>query len=211
MRHSGYQHLGPIMAGQLPNGGLQRHFATLRHDACYVLAFFGETELRDVAVSVVSSDGVTVATEGGTGSSDVLSFCPEATAEYEIRLQAHAGAGPYQVAYWYRPDQSAPGGSGQDQRLALGRQVEGQLRAGERFVDYPLEIPQRRTVVIELQSREFDTFLYLLRNGAEVDRNDDGGDGLNSRLVRTLERGAYVVRVGSFADRGSGGFVVSVR
>ncbi|HYR07590.1 MAG TPA: hypothetical protein VEQ60_07470 [Longimicrobium sp.] len=55
------------------------------------------------------------------------------------------------------------------------------------------------TVIITMESRSFDTYLYLgtLRRGSfqEIARDDDGGNGTNSRLeVRLPEEGTYVIR-----------------
>jgi hypothetical protein len=55
------------------------------------------------------------------------------------------------------------------------------------------------TVIVTMESRSFDTYLYLgtLRRGSfqEIARDDDGGNGTNSRLeVRLPEDGTYVIR-----------------
>jgi hypothetical protein len=59
------------------------------------------------------------------------------------------------------------------------------------------------TVIVTMESGAFDTYLYLgttRRGGAfrEIARDDDGGNGTNSRLeVRLPEDGTYVIRASS--------------
>jgi hypothetical protein len=58
------------------------------------------------------------------------------------------------------------------------------------------------TVIVTMESRSFDTYLYLgtLRRGAyqEIARDDDGGNGTNSRMeVRLPEDGTYLIRASS--------------
>ncbi len=49
-------------------------------------------------------------------------------------------------------------------------------------------------VVIDLTSPDFDTYLYLYDEACnQIAFNDDGGDGLNSRLRVTLDEGSYSV------------------
>jgi hypothetical protein len=62
------------------------------------------------------------------------------------------------------------------------------------------------TVIITMESRSFDTYLYLgtLRRGSfqEIARDDDGGNGTNSRLeVRLPEDGTYVIRASALHER----------
>jgi hypothetical protein len=62
------------------------------------------------------------------------------------------------------------------------------------------------TVIVNMESGAFDTYLYLgtLRRGnfQEIARDDDGGNGTNSRLsVRLPEDGTYVIRASSLRER----------
>lgn len=62
------------------------------------------------------------------------------------------------------------------------------------------------TVIVNMESGAFDTYLYLgtLRRGnfQEIARDDDGGNGTNSRMeVRLPEDGTYVIRASSLRQR----------
>ena len=63
-------------------------------------------------------------------------------------------------------------------------------------------------VVVDL-SGSFDTFLELYDENCElVARDDDGGDGLNSRISRSLPAGSYFVGVSSFGSGMRGTFLL---
>jgi eukaryotic-like serine/threonine-protein kinase len=93
--------------------------------------------------------------------------------------------------------------------LRVGQPIMGTLAFGQQL-DYPLQITQTRMVTIDLQSSAFDTFLYLLQGQMELMRDDDGGDGFNSRISINLAPGSYTVRVGSYQNSSGGPFVLSL-
>lgn len=209
MRHAGFSGFGPVSSGTLDveeTRSLRTNFA---EDACYVVAAFGSRGLEDIGLTVLGPDETPIAEERGTGHTAIVSFCADHSGDHLVTLSAEAGTGDYHMTYWVNGgDESEEAGGNQ---LTLGRAVTGMLAPGTQFVDYTLRLQQRRLVTIDLQSRDFDTYLYLLRDGVEIDRNDDGGSGLNSRMALPLEAGTYTVRVGSFGNRGSGQFTLVAR
>jgi len=68
-------------------------------------------------------------------------------------------------------------------------------------------------VEIDMTSNEIDTYLVLeAPNGSVVAENDDGGDGLNSRIETTLgQSGTYTIWCGSFGQDETGRFTLSVQ
>ena len=74
---------------------------------------------------------------------------------------------------------------------------------------YTFNLPSTQLVTIDLTSAQ-DTFLNLL-NGADntgtvIESNDDGGDGLNSRIIRTLDAGTYTIEATTFSAAATGNF-----
>ena len=72
---------------------------------------------------------------------------------------------------------------------------------GRPYIDYTLNVPRPGTYTITLMSANstgYDPYLYLLQNGMELDRNDDGAGYPNSRITRMLMPGTYIVRASSF-------------
>lgn len=81
-------------------------------------------------------------------------------------------------------------------RRSLRKSYDVNLRAGESYV-------------ISMRSSDFDTYLRLEFAGKELARDDDGGGGLNSRIVFTPERtGDYRIIATSF--NGLGNFTLTV-
>lgn len=77
--------------------------------------------------------------------------------------------------------------------------------AGKYYDDYAFAGRRGETVIVNMESRAFDTYLYLgtLRRGVfqEIGRDDDGGNGTNSRLeVRLPDDGTYVIRASSLGN-----------
>ena len=70
---------------------------------------------------------------------------------------------------------------------------------------YYFQLTQPQLVAITLGSDDFDSFLVLLTsNGTEIDRNEDGGTGLDSRIESYLEAGRYTIEATKInADPGS--------
>jgi hypothetical protein len=103
--------------------------------------------------------------------------------------------------------------------VELGQSMAGQLRS-----DDPVLLDGRRgqlwefsgvageRIVIDLTADDFDAYLYFTGPGiAEPLSDDDGGDGLNSRIETALpQTGSYRIITSSLSD-GSGVFTLSVR
>ncbi len=70
---------------------------------------------------------------------------------------------------------------------------------------YSFEVSEAGRIRIDLTSAEGDSFLYLLaEDGSRLADNDDGGAGLDARVERDLEPGAYLVEATTVGGRGRG-------
>lgn len=75
--------------------------------------------------------------------------------------------------------------------------------SGKPFVDYHFFVNVPGSYQIDLRSTNtsvYDPYLILMQNGMQIDRNDDGGGSLNSRISRFLQPGQYIVRVTRFGS-----------
>ena len=88
---------------------------------------------------------------------------------------------------------------------------EGRSASHGRF--YTFSLDSQAEVTIDLESSK-DTYLFLRsglgRDGPELYRNDDGGDGYNSRISETLAAGDYTIEATTFNPGLSGTFVLTV-
>ncbi|TDK26238.1 hypothetical protein E2F46_06480 [Luteimonas aestuarii] len=156
----------------------------------------------------VIHDGETVAgpTQGdcdaGSGTSTRLALMASDTGRYEVAVSG-AGArafGPFRL---------------EAKALEVHR-GDGALRPGSEIVDflrsdgktYRLDIRQAGYYVIDMRSTDIDSMLELSGNGVSAN-DDDGGDGLNSRLRVPLEPGTYTLRAKSIGDA-SGMFELAI-
>ena len=105
--------------------------------------------------------------------------------------------------------------------LTVGRRVAGSWgsgcesthRAGRYARYYTFVVTRAVEVSISLASST-DTYLFLLAgsgtDGTVLASNDDGGDGTNSRIVRTLSAGTYTVEATTFLSGSTGSFTLRV-
>lgn len=136
-----------------------------------------------------------VGAEGGTYQIRAYSYDADAVGGYELELQDHGMVEPPP------PVVSVP--------VTLGQAVEGDLARGDAkdhgrsYSDtYSYQGRAGETLVITLDSGDFNAMLNFGQVNAgecmELDGDDDGGGGTNSRLTVTLRQdGEYHVHVGS--------------
>jgi hypothetical protein len=108
-----------------------------------------------------------------------------------------------------------------DYDIDIGVDVEGiwdpscssAHRGGRYAIYYTFTLSSTQQVTIDLESSK-NTYMFLLkgrgRNGEELERNDDSGDGENSRIVMTLPAGTYTVEATTYSTAMTGSFVISV-
>ena len=117
-------------------------------------------------------------------------------------------------------DQDSGGGCGTPSALGRNpsRSVSGSWdssctsgrRTGKYARLYGFTLSGTRTVTIDLES-SVDTYLYLLdANNREIERDDDSGDGTNSRITRRLNAGTYRIETTTYNNRTSGNFTLRV-
>ena len=79
---------------------------------------------------------------------------------------------------------------------------------------YSFRLPERVEVQIDLMSSAFDAWLVLRAgadiSGQQIQRDDDGGSGTDSRIARTLSAGTYTIEVTSFRPDTTGAFTLRV-
>ena len=75
-----------------------------------------------------------------------------------------------------------------------------------------MQIERAGSYVIDMQSDDIDSSLELLHNGASLAEDDDGGDGLNARIVELLQPGTYTIRARALYNYGGseGSYRISI-
>ena len=80
---------------------------------------------------------------------------------------------------------------------------------------YTFTLEQDTHVIINLESTDTDTYLYLLsgdkKDSPIVTRDDDGGTGRNSKIERRLTAGTYTLEATTYSASQSGAFIIEIK
>lgn len=118
---------------------------------------------------------------------------------------ASEGAGLFTLALAASDVPSGVGGGA----LAVGRSTEATLLPG--MTDrYTVSVRSAGDYTIDMRADDLDSHLRLLRGTEEVASDDDGGDGLNSRIQRRLESGDYVIEATSVGSGSTGRYTIGI-
>ena len=92
------------------------------------------------------------------------------------------------------------------------KQIKGNITGVNRKAVYKIKFETNHIYVIDLESKAFDTFLEV-RDASNklLAENDDGGKGLNSRLVFVPSKSATYQIVASPLRVGTGPFTLTIR
>jgi Fibronectin type III domain/Bacterial pre-peptidase C-terminal domain len=119
----------------------------------------------------------------------------------------------YQISVLPDPCTAAPS------PLPVGQTVSSTLSASDcrlpsdGLVDrWQFTLSGPATIRLDMWSTAFDTFLYLLdASGRVIAFDDDGGSGVNSRIVRSLAAGTYIVEASSYASHMTGRYSLALQ
>jgi hypothetical protein len=107
--------------------------------------------------------------------------------------------------------------------IQVGQTVTGELRDSDltifdrgRFRAYRFQATQGQRLVATLESEAFDPYLIVSRVVGplveEIESDDDGGEGTNSRVRVTIpETGTYLVVAQSFSTEGAGAYTLGLQ
>jgi len=98
-------------------------------------------------------------------------------------------------------------------KLEIGKSVSATLGTHDEEDLYRFEVPQRGRFVIETTG---STDVVIALFGPDdptrlIARDDDGGAGVNARIVALLDQGAYFVQVRHYWPDGTGAYGISAR
>jgi hypothetical protein len=106
------------------------------------------------------------------------------------------------------------------QQIPIGTSVSGMLTVSDPTLSdrshyklFTFMGSAGQTVQIDLMSSDFDSYLYLRdQNGSEIAHDDDGGGGLNARIIRQLPySGSYQIVVNTLRSGQFGAFTLQLQ
>lgn len=166
------------------------------------------------------TDPVAENDDSGDSLNSRITYTPEESAEYVLRILSFAteGRGAYAARAEALPALPPPVAAGPGSSADLRWNMwEGELsgadadRDGAYFDDYPLTMREGETRLISAESGAFDTMIWILRaderEGEPIEIDDDSGPGLNAMLAfQPEEAGRYLVRVSSYGSEQTGAY-----
>lgn len=163
----------------------------------------GEEYVNDDYGMGVNSGLMMQAEESGTYEFVVTSYGEGATGAYEL---------DYQVS-------DAPFGGMPEVLVYTNDVVEGELSEDDGMMPngsvvdlYEISLQQGTSMMVRLDSDDFDTVLTITSPSGEEMFNDDFGDSLNSGLmILAEETGIYTIEVGAFGMDGLGAYTMDYR
>lgn len=163
----------------------------------------------DTYLEVFSPSGQLIAGDDDSGNdlNSRIAFSATVTGTYSIRVRSFSGEtanGAFTLAV--QAASTTSGGT-----ISRGDSITTYSYG---VTEYQLYLEAGQSVVIDLMSDEFDTYLEVYdESGQMVANDDDGGDNQNSRLPLTaVNGGMYRIRVRSYSsDNANGEFTLTVR
>ncbi|MCE8010058.1 MAG: hypothetical protein ABN479_09510 [Billgrantia sp.] len=143
--------------------------------------------------------------DGGEGLNARLIRSLEA-GEYTVLARSHSGQGS--GLFELRAAAIALDELASEGQLESGRALQAWLEPGARNV-YEIVIEEAGDYRLDLHSDDFDAYLELEGEGLFLS-DDDGGDGMNSRIATHLEAGTYRATARAYGNSESGSFTLSL-
>ncbi len=185
----------------------------------FTLDASGDSPIGDPLIRLRDASGAELALDddGGEGLNSYLEFTAPSTGDYFVEASSFTGDATGGYTLVARAG-DVPGDATTDASLSAdGDYREGVLApAGDRDW-FKLELAEGQAVRIGMQNTTSpdglgDPYLVVYgADGAEIARDDDGGDGLNAYLeVQATAAGTYYVEARGFGEDAAGRYAINV-
>ncbi len=225
-----------IPIGTSVTGQIQLSDPVMSDQTHYKLFTFNGTAGQTVQIDLLSADfdaylylknqyGQTIAhdDDGGGGHNSRITQTLPYTGTYQIFAntvgRGETGAFTLQLRA-SDMQQTAQQTAGTAQQIPLGTSVSGELTAsdptltdGSHYKLFTFMGNAGQSVQIDLMSSAFDAYLYLRdQNGQSIAHDDDGGGGLNSRIIQQLPyTGMYQIVANTLQSGQYGAFTLQLQ
>lgn len=202
MRNGGPLSNGDEIIGVLGNGRDNEYRFTL-DELAQVTLNLASSEF-DTVLELQGPDGDQRNDDSGSGTNSEIDSLLR-PGDYRVLVQSFGSGsgGQYDLRARIEPFSGDLTNGGE---IEPGEQLTG-LHSGTDNT-YSLVIEERSEITINVGSDNFDTLITLVGNNVNL-RDDDGGEGTNSRIETLLEPGTYSIQVSAYGDAG-GVFDLSV-
>jgi hypothetical protein len=211
---SGYVLAQDYHLSTLPDDGSERVPLTLRAGFAYMIVGAGDEDCADLDLTLYDGAGNVLDTDVELDSLPILEVTPSATATYQLEVSMVDCQAPpcfYGVGVFVRSEGATAGGQLQRFTGSLGP-GDPRLTGGEYFDNYTIQVQAGQSIVADLTSSAFDTYVILTSPGNESSANDDWeGSSSRSRIeVTAREAGTWTVKVTSYTKGETGDYELTV-
>jgi hypothetical protein len=222
LAEAGYRGLETGRAGSMDHDVEVRFPISLQEGTEYRIVGVCDDDCEDMDLTLLDPLGREVDSDHLPDPSPLLVHEPDASGEYTVSVyMASCWVDPcaYQILPFAKGSRIGPGGTllaaePVFEAVHRGRLEEGdeQTREGRLFDEYTVEAQAGQTIILDLRSEAFDTFLVLRSPGGQQEENDDfGTDTGHSHLELVApEDGVYTIRVTSFTLEPGGGYTLEI-
>jgi hypothetical protein len=219
----GFERFGDPLTGGAAAGESDEHSVRLEGGSTYRIVAACDQDCTDVDLFVLDAAGNTVASDIEEDNDPIVSVQPSSSATYTVRVAiVNCSAAPcLHTAALYRDTGEAAQSQTQGGAASTGRVVDerGRLAKGDvtiesgEFVDgYEVEVTAGQTLVADLVSTDFDSYLYVRGpNGEQEDNDDYESDSSRSHLeVPITASGTWRVVATSYQSGETGDYRLTV-
>jgi hypothetical protein len=218
----GFTEVGDPEAGSLGQDQEIRFPISLTAGLEYRIAGVCDNDCDDMDLLLFDPSGQEVVSDILVDAVPFLSFAPTATGEYRMAvLMVDCRIEPcgFSVSTFVMGGGVGPGGVPIGGTLVLHETHEGTLEAGDEILEdgksadrYTVRAEAGQTIIADLRSPDFDTYLILEGPGDTVEENDDWGDDtMHSHLELVAPAsGVYSVLVTTFLAEESGEYTLQI-
>jgi len=218
----GFTEVGSPEAGSLDADQEMRFPLALAASVEYRLAGVCDNDCDDLDLILYGPAGEEVASDLLVDAVPMLTLTPTSTGTYRlavVMVGCRIGPCGFMVGIFAKGEGLGPVGVPVAGNVLLAETHQGnleegddQMEEGEFYDEYSIQAQAGQTILLDLRSPDFDTFLILQAPGGDEEQNDDWeGDSMHSRIELVApETGTYAVRVTSFIEGETGAYTLEV-
>jgi hypothetical protein len=213
----GYAMVGDAQMGSLHDESSEDFYVTLQAGVAYVLVGVCDNDCPDVDLMLLDDSGNEIDSDYETDAVPIVEVTPFRTQSYQVHVyMADCTSEPCFYGVGVYADAAAA--STVQGSMPSTQNYRGQLDTGDDRLDgdyydtYDFYGNAGDTVVIDLFSSSFDTYLILMAPSGADTQNDDYNESLDrSRIERVLdETGTWTAFVTSYESGETGAYELSI-
>lgn len=218
----GYTEIGSPVSGSLDEGQELRFPVSIQGGLEYEFVGVCDNDCENLDLILYGPSGEEIDADILPDAFPIITLSQPPAGEYRMALlMVSCTLEPclYQVATFAQGEGLAPGGVMVSGTIVAEATYRGalesgdeQLREGEFYDEYSIDAEAGQTVIVDLRSPDFDTYLIVESPGGDTERNDDFGDSTMRSHIEMVaqEDGTFSILVTSFSAESMGEYTLQI-